>query len=44
MRGDRDVEEVKLKNLLGATDIELATDQEVFDGTGVPTGYRNNFV
>jgi len=39
MRGDRDVEEVKLKNLLGATDIELATDQEVFDGTGVPTGY-----
>lgn len=39
MRGDRDVEEVKLKNLLGVADVEMATDQEVFDGTGVPTGY-----
>ncbi|TKB08810.1 proline--tRNA ligase [Desulforhopalus sp. IMCC35007] len=39
VRGDRDVEEVKLKNLLGAADVELADDKEVFDATGVPTGY-----
>ncbi|PIE73977.1 MAG: proline--tRNA ligase [Deltaproteobacteria bacterium] len=39
VRGDRDVEEVKLKNLLGAVDLEMAGDQEVFDATGVPTGY-----
>jgi prolyl-tRNA synthetase len=39
VRGDREVEEVKLKNLLGAADVEIADDQEVFDATGVPTGY-----
>ena len=39
VRGDREVEEVKLKNLLGATDVELAEDTQVFDATGVPTGY-----
>ncbi len=39
VRGDREVEEVKLKNLLGAVDVELADDKEVFDATGVPTGY-----
>ncbi len=39
IRGDREVEGVKLKNLLGATDIELADDKQVFDATGVPTGY-----
>ncbi len=39
VRGDREVEEVKLKNLLGATDIQIAEEQEVFDATGVPTGY-----
>ena len=39
LRGDREVEGVKLKNLLGATDIELADDQTVYDATGVPTGY-----
>lgn len=39
VRGDRDVEEVKLKNLLGANEIEMAEDKEVFDATGVPTGY-----
>ncbi len=39
VRGDRVVEEVKLKNLLGVADIELADDKEVFDATGVPTGY-----
>ncbi len=39
LRGDREVEEVKLKNLIGAADIELADDKAVFDATGVPTGY-----
>lgn len=39
LRGDREVEEVKLKNLLGVADVELADDKAVFDATGVPTGY-----
>ena len=39
VRGDREVQEVKLKNLLGAADVELADDKQVFDATGVPTGY-----
>lgn len=39
VRGDREVEEVKLKNLLGAAEIEIADGDEVFDATGVPTGY-----
>jgi len=39
IRGDREVEEVKLKNLLGVADVEMADEQEVFKATGVPTGY-----
>jgi prolyl-tRNA synthetase len=39
VRGDREVQEVKLKNLLQATDVELLEDKDVFDLTGVPTGY-----
>ncbi len=39
IRGDREVEEIKLKNYLGVTDIRLADDKEVFDATGVATGY-----
>ncbi len=39
VRGDREVQEVKLKNLLQAAEVELAEDKEVFDITGVPTGY-----
>lgn len=39
LRGDREVEEVKLKNLLGAAEVEMAEDKQVFDATGVPTGY-----
>lgn len=39
VRGDREVEEVKLKNLLGVADVELMDDKAVFDATGVPTGY-----
>lgn len=39
LRGDHEVEEVKLKNHLGAADITLADDKEVYDATGVPSGY-----
>lgn len=39
VRGDREVQEVKLKNLLGAADVEMLDDKAVFDATGVPTGY-----
>jgi prolyl-tRNA synthetase len=39
LRGDRTLEEIKLKNHLGVKDIRLANDQEVYDATGVPVGY-----
>jgi prolyl-tRNA synthetase len=39
LRGDHEVQEVKLQNLLNADEIRLADDKEVFDATGVPTGY-----
>lgn len=39
LRGDHEVQEVKLKNLLGAVDVVLADDQQIFDATGVPSGY-----
>ncbi len=39
VRGDREVQEVKLKNLLGAVEVTILDDKGVFDATGVPTGY-----
>ena len=39
VRGDREVQPVKLKNLLGATDVELADDETVFKKTGLAVGY-----
>lgn len=39
VRGDRAVEEVKLKNLLAAADLEMADGSQVYDITKVPTGY-----
>ncbi len=39
LRGDREVEEVKLKNYLGANEVRLADDKEIFAATGVPGGY-----
>ncbi len=39
LRGDHEVQPVKLKNLLGAVEVEMADDKQVFDATGVPTGY-----
>lgn len=39
LRGDREVEEVKLCNLIGAAEIEMADDKQLYDATGVPSGY-----
>ncbi len=39
VRGDHEVQPVKLKNMLGAVDIELADEKQIFDITGVPSGY-----
>ncbi|MDA3786742.1 MAG: proline--tRNA ligase [Deltaproteobacteria bacterium] len=41
LRGDHEVEEVKLANILGVSDEELrlADDKEIFDATGTPSGY-----
>ncbi len=39
VRGDREVEEVKLKNLLGVIDVRMLDEKAVFDVTGVPIGY-----
>ncbi len=39
LRGDHEIEEVKLKNHLGVNDLVLADDKQVFDATGVPSGY-----
>ncbi len=39
LRGDHEVQEVKLKNTLGVSEVAMATDQECFAATGVPTGY-----
>ncbi len=39
VRGDREIEEVKLKNYLGVSDLRMADDKETFAATGVPSGY-----
>jgi prolyl-tRNA synthetase len=39
VRGDHEVQPVKLKNMLGAVEVELAEEKQVFDITGVPSGY-----
>ncbi len=39
LRGDHEVQPVKLQNLLGADEVKLADDKECFDATGVPSGY-----
>jgi len=39
LRGDREVNDVKLKNLLGATNVELATPEQVKAWTGAPVGF-----
>lgn len=39
VRGDRDVQSVKLKNLLGATDVEPMDEDQVWEQTRLPVGY-----
>lgn len=41
IRGDHEVEEVKLANILGISDedLRMADDKEVYDATGTPSGY-----
>ncbi|WP_218081305.1 proline--tRNA ligase [Anthocerotibacter panamensis] len=39
IRGDRQVNETKLKNFLDALDVRLATDAQVLDFTGVTPGF-----
>jgi len=39
VRGDRDVNEVKLKNLLACLDIQLAPEEKVTEIVGVPLGF-----
>ena len=39
VRGDRKMEEVKLKNLLGVAEVEIVDSDKVYEITGVPTGY-----
>ncbi len=39
LRGDHEIQPVKLKNFLRVDEVELASDQECFDAVGVPSGY-----
>lgn len=39
VRGDHDVNETKLRRLLGVPDVQLADETEVAEVTGVPPGY-----
>ncbi|RUM35359.1 MAG: proline--tRNA ligase [Desulfobulbus sp.] len=39
VRGDREVQPVKLKNMLDVADVELAEDDEVWKRTKLPVGY-----
>ncbi|MCM0082635.1 proline--tRNA ligase [Geomonas sp. Red32] len=39
LRGDYDLNEIKLKNHLGCTELEMAEDEVVAKVTGAPTGY-----
>ena len=39
VRGDHEVQEVKLANILSAVDVRLATDEEISAHTGAPSGY-----
>ena len=39
VRGDRTLNEVKLANVLGVTELTLATDEQILTGTGGPVGF-----
>jgi prolyl-tRNA synthetase len=39
IRGDQEVNEIKVKNYLGATELELASDEMILKATGSPRGF-----
>ncbi|PIE57926.1 MAG: proline--tRNA ligase [Desulfobulbus propionicus] len=39
VRGDREVQPVKLKNILGGTEVELLPEEEVWERVQLPAGY-----
>jgi prolyl-tRNA synthetase len=39
IRGDQEVNEIKVKNYLGATELELASDEMILKATGAPRGF-----
>jgi len=39
LRGDHDLNEIKLKKILGCEELELATDEVIASVTGAPVGY-----
>jgi prolyl-tRNA synthetase len=39
LRGDHDLNPIKLKNLLGCAELELASDEQIVKLTGAPVGY-----
>ena len=39
IRGDQEVNEIKVKNYLGATELELADDEMILKATGAPRGF-----
>ncbi len=39
IRGDKEINEIKLKNLLGASEVELAPEELVREVTGAPVGF-----
>ncbi|WP_031480675.1 proline--tRNA ligase [Maridesulfovibrio frigidus] len=39
VRGDREINDVKLRNLIGGNEIELATEDQVKEWTGAPVGF-----
>jgi prolyl-tRNA synthetase len=39
IRGDHEVNEIKVKNYLGAAELELADDDMIFKATGAPRGF-----
>ncbi|XPV75850.1 MAG: proline--tRNA ligase [Desulfovibrio sp.] len=39
VRGDRELNDIKLKNIIGCNELELATDEQVREWTGAPVGF-----
>ena len=39
IRGDQEVNEIKVKNYLGAAELELADDEMIMKATGAPRGF-----